>query len=209
MHVVAVWEKFTSIESDRIKGPVCGLVLQVAIRSARHTPRLAFGSVKIGVLGCSAKTQTWAKTNRYRFACDPQRMIHIDQVCVEHADESAVLNRENAGSFKGMVRQRRAMKQWKLNELEARKVPVEELVIMTPDPMIYVAEVRENGVAAGILTNKGERCRTRSLEAMKQLLGRVPHKAAWLEHQSAFDEMIGLQSANDSNLRAPITIGMS
>ena len=42
------------------------------------------------------------------------------------------------------------MKQWKLNELEAREVPVEELVIMTPDPMIYVAEVRENGVAAGI-----------------------------------------------------------
>ena len=101
------------------------------------------------------------------------------------------------------------MKRWKLKELEARKVPVEELVIMTPDPMIYVAEVRENGVAAGILTNKGERCRARSLEAMKQLLERVPHMTAWLEHQSAFDEMIGLQSANDSNLRAPITIGSS
>ena len=101
------------------------------------------------------------------------------------------------------------MKQWKLNELEALKVPVEELVIVTPDPMIYVAEVRENGIAAGILTNKGERCRARSLEAMKQLLERVPHKTAWLEHQSAFDEMIGLQSANDSNLRAPITIGSS
>ena len=136
-------------------------------------------------------------------------MIHIDQVCVEHVVEGLVRSRQNAG-FKGTTkRQRRAMKQWKLNELEARKVPVEELVIMTPDPMIYVAEVRENGVAAGILTNKGERCRTRSLEAMKQLLGRVPHKTAWLEHQSAFDEMIGLQSANDSNLRAPITIGLS
>ena len=136
-------------------------------------------------------------------------MIHIDQVCVEHADESLVTEHVNAGPTKAIVGQRRAMKQWKLNELEARKVPVEELVIMTPDPMIYVAEVRENGVAAGILTNKGERCRTRSLEAMKQLLERVPHKTAWLEHQSAFDEMIGLQSANDSNLRAPITIGLS
>lgn len=136
-------------------------------------------------------------------------MIHIDQVCVEHADESAVLDRETAGPIEAMIRQRRAMKQWKLSELEAREVPVEELVIMTPDPMIYVAEVRENGVAAGILTNKGERCRARSLEAMKQLLERVPHMTAWLEHQSAFDEMIGLQSANDSNLRAPITIGSS
>ena len=136
-------------------------------------------------------------------------MIHIDQVCVEHPDESAALDRETAGSIKAIIRQRRAMKQWKLNELEAREVPVEELVIMTPDPMIYVAEVRENGVAAGILTNEGERCRARSLEAMKQLLKRVPHMTAWLEHQSAFDEMIGLQSANDSNLRAPITIGWS
>ena len=136
-------------------------------------------------------------------------MIHIDQVCVEHADKSLVINRESAGSTQALIGQRQAMKQWKLNELEARKVPVEELVIMTPDPMIYVAEVRENGVAAGILTSKGERCSTRSLEAMKQLLERVPHKTAWLEHQSAFDKMIGLQSANDSNLRAPITIGLS
>ena len=150
-----------------------------------------------------------AKTVRYRLSGCPQRMIHIDQVCVEYADKSSVTGRENAGPTKAIVGLRRAMKQWKLNELEARKVPVEELVIMTPDPMIYVAEVRENGVAAGILTNKGERCRTRSLEAMKQLLERVPHKTAWLEHQSAFDEMIGLQSANDSNLRAPITIGLS
>ena len=108
---------------------------------------------------------------------------------------------------RNIVRRIRLMKQWKLSELEARRGPVEELVVMTPDPMVYVAEVRENGSAGGILTNKGERCRTRSLEAMKQLLERVPHKAAWLEHQSAFEEMIGLSSANESKLRAPITIG--
>ena len=70
-------------------------------------------------------------------------MIHIDQVCVEHADRSSVTERENAGPTKAIVGLRRAMKQWKLNELEARKVAVEELVIMTPDPMIYVAEVRD------------------------------------------------------------------
>ena len=34
--------------------------------------------------------QASAKTVRYRLSGCPQRMIHIDQVCVEHADESSV-----------------------------------------------------------------------------------------------------------------------
>ena len=52
-------------------------------------------------------------------------MIHMDQVCVEHADKSLVINRENAGSTQALIGHRQAMKQWKLNELEARKEPVE------------------------------------------------------------------------------------
>ena len=99
------------------------------------------------------------------------------------------------------------MQNWTLKQLEARSEPVEALVILSCDPMVYLAEVHEQGRIASVLDNSGQRYRTRSLEAMRTALSNIPHRDAWLEHQSAFDEMIGLHSADTTRLRAPISIG--
>lgn len=99
------------------------------------------------------------------------------------------------------------MAHWTLKDLESRTAPVEALVILSCDPMVYLAEVHDEGQVGSVLTNAGERCRTRSLEAMRSTLRKIPHRMAWLEHQSAFDEMIGLHSADSTRLRAPISIG--
>lgn len=82
-----------------------------------------------------------------------------------------------------------------------------ELVIVSCDKEIYLAEAIVNGEMFWVLDAKQNRLQTRSLAAMKRALAPVVHTQAHLKHQSTYDEMIGNRSVDQSaSMTLPIVI---
>lgn len=81
-----------------------------------------------------------------------------------------------------------------------------ELIVLSFDNEIYLAEAHLGGQCYGVFQTPSTRLTTRSLAAMKRALELVPHDKAKLRHQSSYDEMIGNPAATQGVLEVPLVI---
>lgn len=92
----------------------------------------------------------------------------------------------------------------KLEHLNRQDVVIHELVIYSVEMGIYLAQVNYDDRVGFLVDTDNRPQRFLSVEQVKQSLAEATIKKAWLQHQSAYDEMIGGPEKVDNSLRIPV-----
>lgn len=92
----------------------------------------------------------------------------------------------------------------RLEHLNRQDVVIDELVIHSIEMGIYLAQVNYDDKVAFLVDTENRPQRFLSVEQVKQSLSEATVKMAWLQHQSAYDEMIGGPEKVDNSLRIPV-----
>ncbi|MBF8731795.1 MULTISPECIES: DUF6482 family protein [Pseudomonas] len=89
--------------------------------------------------------------------------------------------------------------------VEARAGHVEELNLIAIEGGDYLLEARVQGHAHPLADGRGERLRVHSVEDARQLLNALPMLSMNLVHWSVQDEMCGMGSHPEEDLKVPIS----
>ena len=92
----------------------------------------------------------------------------------------------------------------RLEHLNRQDVVIHELVIYSVEMGIYLAQVNYDDRVGFLVDEESRPQRFLSVEQVKQSLAEATVKKAWLQHQSAYDEMIGGPEKVDNSLRIPV-----
>ncbi len=92
----------------------------------------------------------------------------------------------------------------RLEHLNRQDVVINELVIYSIEMGIYLAQVDYDNRVAFLVDTENRPQRFLSVEQVKQSLAAATVKKAYLQHQSAYDEMIGGPEKVDNSLRIPV-----
>ena len=92
----------------------------------------------------------------------------------------------------------------RLEHLNRQDVVIHELVIYSVEMGIYLAQVNYDDRVGFLVDIDSRPQRFLSVEQVKQSLAEATIKKAWLQHQSAYDEMIGGPEKVDNSLRIPV-----
>ncbi|HJS14398.1 MULTISPECIES: DUF6482 family protein [Rheinheimera] len=92
----------------------------------------------------------------------------------------------------------------RLEHLNRQDVVISELVIYSVEMGIYLAQVSYDDRVGFLVDADSRPQRFLSVEQVKQSLAEATIKKAWLQHQSAYDEMIGGPEKVDNSLRIPV-----
>lgn len=92
----------------------------------------------------------------------------------------------------------------RLEHLNRQDVVLDELVIYSVEMGIYLAQVNYDDHVAFLVDTDNRPQRFLSVEQVKQSLAEATIKKVWLQHQSAYDEMIGGPEKVDNSLRIPV-----
>lgn len=92
----------------------------------------------------------------------------------------------------------------RLEHLNRQDVVINELVIYSVEMGIYLVQVNYDDRISFLVDADNRPQRFLSVEQVKQSLAEATVKKAWLQHQSAYDEMIGGPEKVDNSLRIPV-----
>lgn len=92
----------------------------------------------------------------------------------------------------------------RVEHLNRQDVVINELVIHSVEMGIYLAQVNYDNRVAFLVDADNRPQRFLSVEQVKQSLAEATIKSAYLQHQSAYDEMIGAPDKVDNSLRIPV-----
>lgn len=92
----------------------------------------------------------------------------------------------------------------RVEHLNRQDVVINELVIHSIEMGIYLAQVDYDNRVAFLVDQYNRPLRFLSVEQVKQSLSEATIKTAWLQHQSAYDEMVGGPEKVDNSLRIPL-----
>jgi hypothetical protein len=94
-----------------------------------------------------------------------------------------------------------------LVSLKVGEEAIDELLILSYDPGLYLAQVRVRGCLFRVIDQDGANLVFRSQMAAKKAFEGLNVIRAMLEHQSSYDEMIGLDCCEQTNrLQVPISL---
>ncbi|MFJ4068769.1 DUF6482 family protein [Pseudomonas sp. NPDC089996] len=88
---------------------------------------------------------------------------------------------------------------------EARAGHVDELNLIAIEGGDYLIEARVKGHAHPLSDTRGERMRVRSVEDARERLKGIPMLSMHLVHWSVQDEMCGMSSHPEEDLKVPIS----
>ncbi|WDY57331.1 DUF6482 family protein [Pseudomonas sp. PSKL.D1] len=88
---------------------------------------------------------------------------------------------------------------------EARAGHVDEVNLIAIEGGDYLLEARVKGRAHPLADNRGERLRVRSVEDARTVLQTIPMVSMNLVHWSVQDEMVGMGSHPEEDLKVPIS----
>ena len=77
--------------------------------------------------------------------------------------------------------------------------PIDKLTLHSLESMLYQVSVESRGVSCWVADEQGQPYRTHSLSEMKDNLSHLQIRQVILQHDSSYDEMIGLDSEVDSS----------
>lgn len=88
---------------------------------------------------------------------------------------------------------------------ELRGCQVQQLVIESVDPSLYIAQATVDGKTCLVVNNAGKPLKARNLLSMKRLFSGVQVEKCLLRQRSAYDEMIGHDGQTvDNTLEIPM-----
>ena len=92
----------------------------------------------------------------------------------------------------------------RLEHINRQDVVIDQLVIHSLEMGIYLAQVSYDTRVAFVVGGDNRPLRFPSVEQVKQSLSQATIKQVWLQHQSAYDEMIGGPEKTENTLRVPV-----
>jgi len=92
----------------------------------------------------------------------------------------------------------------RLEHLNRVDVVIDELIIYSFEMGIYLVQVKYDERVGFLVDTENRPLRFLSVEQAKQSLAEARVKQTWLQHQSAYDEMIGGPEKVDNSLRVPV-----
>lgn len=94
--------------------------------------------------------------------------------------------------------------------LKKQKEKIEELLILSHDPSLYLVQVKIGECYFRVVDNEGVNLVFRNQQAAKKEFEGLSVARAMLVHQSSYDEMVGQSYREQSNmLRVPVSLPMN